>query len=131
MTKKATETLPKLESGLLQAMQALDNQIARAMERSPSELEVSGVQKWKPYAERVEAVSTFLLESFGGEEINLDSLLVLSQVFPKVISILSDELGREGLGELRSSYVLSVLEGLEREAGRAIRNFKEVGSELM
>ena len=35
------------------------------------------------------------------------------------IEILCDELGRDGLGEVRTSYVESVLESLEREAGRA------------
>jgi hypothetical protein len=131
MTKKPSDHLPPLEGGLLQAMRALDNQIARAMERTPAEREVSGVQKWTPYAERVELVSTFLLESFGDEEVKLDSVLILAQAFPKVLAILSDELGREALGKVRSAYVEAVLENLEREMGRAVRSIKGGETGLM
>ena len=120
-----------LEGGLLQAMKALDNQIARSLERTPAEREKSGVQKWQSYSERVEGVSTFILDAFADEEVGLDSLLVLTQSFPKVLSILCDELGRDGLGEVRTSYVESVLESLEREAGRALRQLKQGSGDLM
>lgn len=128
---KPTVKHSNLEAGLLQAMRSLDNQIARALERTPAEREESGVQKWGPYTDRVELVSTFVIDAFGDEGVQLDSLLVLAQVFPKVLSILSDELGREGLGEIRCAYVESVLESIEREAGRARRQLKGSGSDLM
>lgn len=131
MVNKGKSSGSNLESGLMQALKALDNQVSRALERTPAEREESGVQKWKPYSERVELVSGFLLDSFAEEEIGLDSLLILAQVFPKVLSILGDELGEEGLGKIRSSYFQSVLESVERESGRALRQFRGGQNELM
>ena len=52
MTKKEQKT-PPLEAGIVQAMQALDRQIARRMERSPGEREEKGVQKWDPFSEKI------------------------------------------------------------------------------
>jgi len=45
MTKKKPKA-PPLEQGLLTAMKAIDNQIAREMQRSPAEREAPGMQKW-------------------------------------------------------------------------------------
>ncbi|MCB0359421.1 MAG: hypothetical protein KDD44_07285, partial [Bdellovibrionales bacterium] len=77
MAEKTPKEEP-LVRGLRMAMQALDRQVARAMQRDPAERDVHGVQKWEPLQERIERVSSFLLNSLGEQEIQLDSLLVLA-----------------------------------------------------
>ena len=106
----------KLESGLLQAMKAIDNQIARAMQRSPAEREVHGVQKWEPYATRVESITGFLLEEVGDTNVGIDSLLVCAQAFAKALQLVCDELGPDGLGDVRASYCLDAMRHITRDA---------------
>ena len=118
---KAERQLPPLEQGLLTAMRALDNQIARAMQRSPSEREVHGVQKWEPISTRVENVCAFVLNSLGDEDVTLDSLLVLSQAMAKSLALVVDDLGAEGLGAMRTGYVSSALERIADDASRTLR----------
>lgn len=116
MTSKPTkEKLPPLEQGLLEAMQALDNQIARRMERSPAEREVHGVQKWEPYQTKIEEVTALVMQAFGEESVKLDSLLILTQAFVKSLYLLTEELGVEGLGELRAAYTRTALELMSRD----------------
>ncbi len=112
------ERLTPLEEGILKTMQALDNQIARATERSPSQREVHGVQKWQPIEERVERTCAFVLDLLGDDQVKLDSLLVLAQSYTKALSLLVEELGPEGLGELRARYSLSAGERISRDARR-------------
>lgn len=106
----------KLEEGLAQALKAIDNQIARAMQRSPAQRELHGVQKWEPYAERVEKIATFLLQEVGDGSIELDSLLVCAQAFAKALQLLCSDLGEEGLGKIRSAYCLDAMEKITRDA---------------
>ena len=129
MNKKPPKT-PPLEEGLMMAMRALDNQIARAMERSPSEREVSGVQKWEPVAERVERVCVWVMNSLGDKEVQLDSLLVLSQAMTKALALIVDDLGEEGLGKMRSAYCVDALEKISVDAVRAKSSLRG-GAELM
>ena len=124
------EKLPLLDESLIRALELVDSQISRAMQRTPEQREVSGVQKWKPLEERVERLSTLLLDHFG-ERVQLDSILVLSQVLTKVFSILCQELGEEGFGEVRSLYAKDVLNLLEIEIQRAKSVFKEDNDLLM
>jgi hypothetical protein len=114
MSKQRIESEP-LEIGLRQALQALDNQIAREMQRSPSERESRGVLKWEPIESRVERVSAYLLSLFG-EEIQLDSLMVLSQALVKTLSLVVEDCGAEGLGEVRSRYIERIAEAIVRDA---------------
>ncbi len=118
MTKKTAEKLPPLEDGLLKAMQALDNQLARAIARTPAEREVHGVQKWEPIEERVERVSVFLLDSVGAGQSGVESLVILSQAFSKALVLLCEDLGGDGLGQIRSKYVLHASELLSKDAER-------------
>lgn len=115
-----TEQRGKLEEGLLQAMKAVDNQIARAMQRTPAERDVHGVQKWEPYNTRVESVAAFLLEEIGTSEVSLDSLLVFTQGFTKALYLLVSDLGKDGLGSLRASYCLDAMKKVERDAQEVI-----------
>lgn len=115
----------KLEQGLLQAMRAIDNQVARAMQRSPAAREVHGVQKWEPYNTRVESVTAFLLEEVGSTSITLDSVLVFSQAFTKALQLIVSDLGREGLGEVRASYCLDAMEKVERDAQEVVTSLTE------
>ena len=116
MSKKDSTKGVTLNDGLLAAMKALDNQIARRMQRNPEQKEVHGVQKWEPQAEKVEEVTAFILESFGAQKVDLDSILVLSQAFTKSLYLLSEELGQEGLGELRANYCKSAFEIISRDS---------------
>ena len=122
--------LPLLDESLLRALELIDSQIARAMERTPEQREIGGVQKWKPLEERVERLSTLLLDNFG-ERVQLDSVLVLSQVFVKILGLLCQEMGSSGLGELRSLYVQDALKILEIEVERTLAIFKEEKGVLM
>ena len=124
------QKLPLLDESLIRALELIDSQIARAMERTPEQREKSGVQKWKPLEERIERLSTLVLDNFG-ERVQLDSILVLSQVMVKVLGLLCQEMGQEGLGELRSSYIQEALKILEIEIERATGVFKDDKSILM
>jgi hypothetical protein len=115
-----TEQRGKLEEGLLQAMKAVDNQIARAMQRTPAERGTHGVQKWEPYNTRVENVAAFLLEEIGTNEVSLDSLLVFTQGFTKALYLVVSDLGKDGLGSVRASYCLEAMKKVERDAQEVI-----------
>ena len=108
--KSAAKKRPKLEQGILELMQALDSQVARALERTPAEREIHGVQKWEPLGEKVEQVSAFVLESFAGRAITLDALLICAEAFGKSLRLIVDELGSEGLGQIRTRYCEQALE---------------------
>lgn len=110
------EQMPPLEAGLLTAMRAIDNQIARAMQRSPEQLEAHGVQKWEPYQQRIESISSFIMTSLGKRHVELDSLLVLSQAFSKSLALIVEDLGEEGLGKVRALYCREALAAIERDA---------------
>ena len=113
------EKLPPLEDGLLTACRAIDNQIAREMQRNPIEQAQHGVQKWEPYAKRVEVVTGFLLDRIQDKIIDLDSLLVLAQAFTKSIALLTEDLGEKGLGKVRSAYVRESAKNIIRDATNA------------
>jgi hypothetical protein len=115
----------KLEDGLLQAMKAIDNQIARAMQRTPSERETLGVQKWEPYDSRVESVAAFVLQELGDAEVSLDSLLVLAQAFTKALYLVCDDLGTEGLGEVRVRYCLEAMHKISRDSQKVLGSMME------
>jgi len=105
-----------LEQGLLRSMRALDNQIARHMERSPGERETLGVQKWEPYGQKVEEMTAVVMQALGTEEIQLDSILVLSQAMSKALKLLVEDLGEEGLGKVRSQYSRLALQSIAEDA---------------
>jgi len=111
-----SESYGKLEEGMLQAMKAIDNKIARAMQRTPAERELHGVQKWEPYASRVEGLAAFLLQEVGDHNVGLDSILVCAQAFAKALRLLSDDLGEQGLGVVRSAYCIDAMEKIARDA---------------
>jgi hypothetical protein len=113
-----TEQRGKLEEGLLQAMKAIDNQIARAMQRTPAERETQGVQKWEPYATRVEGIASFLLEEVGDNQVGLDPLIVCAQAFTKALQLLVDDLGEDGLGKIRAAYCRDAMNKISRDAQR-------------
>jgi hypothetical protein len=114
MSKQRIESEP-LEIGLRQALQALDNQIAREMQRSPAEREALGVLKSEPIETRVERVTAYLLSLFG-EEIQLDSLMVLARALVKTLALVVEDCGAEGLGEVRSRYIERLAESIVRDA---------------
>ncbi len=119
-----------LEESLIRALQALDSQVQRAMERTPAQREESGVQKWKPFEERVEKLTGLILDAFG-ESIELDSVIILTQTMAKSLSMLCEDLGSEGLGELRSAYVEDTLRLLSIDIERAQRVLKKEQVQLM
>jgi len=112
---KGNKTGIGLEAALMRVVQLLDTQVAREMQRAPIEREQSGVQKWEPYRRRAERISSLLLEGITERKIELDSLLILSEAIPRCLRILAEELGEDGLGKMRSSYVREVFLSLERE----------------
>lgn len=112
-----------LAQGLIAAMKALDNQIARKMQRSPAEREEGGVQKWSPYAEKVEQTTALVLDAFGSQDIELDSILVTSQALVKALYLIIEEV--EDLGELRTSYCQDALEKIDRDVRQALSNYNQ------
>jgi hypothetical protein len=110
----------KLEEGLLQAMKAVDNQVARALQRTPEEREQLGVQKWEPYETRIEHVTAFILNELGDNSISIDSLLVLSQSFTKALRLISEDLGLDGLGTMRSAYCVDAMQKIKRDADKTL-----------
>lgn len=119
------EKLTPLEEGLLTAMRALDNQIMKEVgKRSPADLETRGVQKWEPYQTRVERVCSFVLDALGTEQLKLDSLLVMSQAMVKTLELVVDELGPDGLGQIRTGYCTSALEQITKDAERGLQAIK-------
>ena len=120
-----SEQRGKLEEGLLQAMKAIDNQVARAMQRTPAERESQGVQKWEAYETRVEQVAAQILNDLGEQEVTLDSVIVLAQAFTKALRLVTHDLGVEGLGSTRSAYCLDAMGKIERDAQRVARDLGE------
>jgi hypothetical protein len=114
----------KLEEGLSQAMHAIDTQVARAMQRSPSERDVMGVQKWEPYDTRVEHITAYILNELGDNSVGLDSVLVLAQAFTKALRLATEDLGSDGLGAVRTSYCVDAMEKVTRDAGRALAELR-------
>lgn len=118
MSKKGK--LAPLEEGLLLSGRAIDNQIARDMQRSPAEREEHGVQKWQPHEDKVEKVTSFLLNAFQDEALDLDGFVVLSQAWVKALYLIMDDLGYGGLGKIRSSYAISAMEKIRDDVHRAL-----------
>ncbi len=119
MAESRSDKLPPLEEGLLKAMQALDRQVAREMQRTPAEREVKGVRKWEPIERRVENVTSFVLNSIGEDSITLDSVLILAQSFAKSLYLITEELGVDGLGTVRSEYCRGAIEAIGADMSRA------------
>lgn len=123
MTDKK-EKISKLEVALITAMQALDNQIARAMNRGPEQREVHGVQKWEPMTQRVEQCCVTIIDAMGDEQIQLDSILVLAQAFSKALYMYIEDLEGQDMGKLRTSYCLSALENILNDVSRGQKLLK-------
>lgn len=129
---KKEAPIPPLEAGLLTAMRALDNQVARAMQRSPSEIAAHGVQKWEPYQQRVESLSSFFLEALGKRRVELDSLLIMAQAFSKALGLYVQEMEEKGLGKMRSQYCRAALDNIGKDIERGLQLFKsDPSGELM
>ena len=121
---KSNSNLPLLEESLQRCLKAIDNQIARVMQRSPAERELHGVQKWGPFSERIESITGFLVEEFADQNINIDSMLVLLQSLSKALSLITEELGQESLGNLRSEYCLKAFESVSYDILRVNSELK-------
>ncbi len=120
MTKKDKNSLPPLENGLLTAMKAIDNQIAREMQRNPAQRDEYGVQKWEPFQRKIEQMTSFLLNCLGDTEVDLDSLLIMSQAMTKALAMAIEDLGIDGLGKIRTDYCVAAMESIERDALNAL-----------
>ena len=114
------EQLPKLETGLLTAMQAIDRQVSRELQRTPAEREEHGVQKWEPFQKRIEAIASMMIEKFGDGEVTLDSFVVLAQATTKALSIVAEDLGVDGLGDIRARYCRTSFETIARDMRKGL-----------
>ena len=102
--------MPPLEAGLLTAMHALDNQVLRMMQRTPSETESQGVQKWEPFNQKSQQISDFVLNAFACRQVELDSVMVFARAFTDSLSRIIEELGEDGLGKIRSTYCCATID---------------------
>lgn len=116
--------LSPLEEGILRAMSAVDKQVLREMQRTPAELEMHGVQKWEPYQKRIEFITSFVLNMLGEDKVQLDSLLVFAQAFSKSLALIIEDLGEEGLGQLRSDYALAATENISKDCFKITQMLK-------
>jgi hypothetical protein len=124
MTKERERNEGKLEEALTTAMKAIDNQVARALQRTPVEREIHGVSKWEPYESRVESTTSFLLNHLGEGEVSLDSLFVLSQAFVKALRFATEDLGQDGLGKVRTEYCIDTMEKVESDAVKTLSEIR-------
>jgi len=118
MTKASAQKLPPLQAGLVTALAAIDNQIARDLQRSPEKLEQAGVQKWAIYERKIEEVTKLLLDELENQTVELDGLIVLLSAMAKSLQLLIEDLGPAGLGNLRTQYCLKVLNDIAEWARR-------------
>jgi len=118
--EESSSSLSKLEAGLVQAMKAIDNQVARAMLRTPQERSQSGVRKWEPYESRVESIAAFILNSLGDDVVGMDSLFVLTQAFVKALRLVGEDLGEDGFGKVRLEYCIDTMERVETDAAKLL-----------
>lgn len=125
MVKKTKTKQHPLFDGLIKAMHSLDQQVAREMQRSPEERAEHGVQKWAPYESRVENVSSLVLNALADSRVELDSLIILSRVFCKVLFLWMDELEEKGLGDVRGSYCRDAVEKILFDMTRAKEIFPD------
>ena len=131
MAKQPTEKRSAFEESLLKVMAAIDNQVAREMQRTPAEREEHGVQKWEPYQKRIEIIVTALLNALGDQEIQLDSVLVFSQALSKTLLLVIEDLGADGLGKLRAAYCREAAERIASDTDRALKMLKSDDTDLM
>lgn len=129
MEKK--QKTPLLQDGLFTAMRALDNQVAREMQRTPSKEELHGVQKWEPFQKRIEELAAVILDEFGERTVALDSILILSQTFSKVLQLIASDLGEDGLGKVRAEYCKIAMANISADATRVISMLQEDNRNLM
>ena len=113
------------EELLLRAMRAIDNQIAREMQRSPAELEEHGVKKWEPMEKRAELTVSTVLNSLGDNEIQCESVLVIAQALCKVIFLVTEDLGPDGLGKVRAEYFREAIRKITRDMQHADKALQE------
>ena len=105
-----------LQAGLLTALQSLDNQIAREMQRTPKETESHGTRKWEPIEKRIEIIAGFVLDQVEDKRVQLDAVLTLTQGLSKALQMMITDLGRDGLGKVRSEYCIAAAESLAHDA---------------
>jgi hypothetical protein len=117
--------LGKFEQGLLDALKAIDNQIARELQRTPAEREEFGVKKWEAYNQRVENTTSFLLNLCGDDRITLDGLIVLSQALTKALRMVAEDLELEGLGKVRTEYLQATFKALAEDSRRGQKILEE------
>ena len=127
MSKDGANKEGKLEEGLTIAMRAIDNQIARAMQRTPTERDVHGVSKWEPYETRVENVTAFILNELGETSVSLDAVFVLAQAFTKALRLASEDLGTDGLGKVRSEYCIDCMQKIANDAEKTLLELRSEG----
>lgn len=124
MTTKKHPKGDLLETNLLALLHNLDTQVARAMQRTPAELEEEGLNKQSIYLEKIEKISQIVLSAVADTTNQLDSLLILSQALSKALFLIVEELGQENLGKTRSLYCLQALENIEHDVGRGLNELK-------
>ena len=127
MSRDGANKEGKLEDGLITAMRAIDNQVARAMQRTPTERDVHGVSKWEPYETRVENVTAFILNELGDTSVSLDAVFVLAQAFTKALRLASEDLGADGLGKVRSEYCIDCMQKIENDAVKTLSHLRSEG----
>lgn len=118
MNKKSKQA--PLEEGLLKALKAIDNQVLRLMQKDIKTRDEHGIKKLHIFDQKVEDISSLLLNALGDKEIDLDSVVVLSQALVKVLSFVVSDLGKDGLGKVRTENSLHALNNIERDLMNAL-----------
>lgn len=119
-----------LEDGLLSMLKALDSQIARELQRTPQQREEFGVTKWEPMRKRVEIVTSTLVAELGNQSYSLEALCVLAQASAKALVLLAEDLGPDGLGEIRAAYIADTFDKITNDLRRGSKEVNRSAEEL-
>jgi hypothetical protein len=112
------------DEALLRALACLQSQLERELQRNPAERDVLGVSKWEPITKRIEDTAGLLLDGFAEERVFIEPLLILSHALVKAINVIVQELGPEGLGKVRTDYILKVFNLVSTECNLIIERLK-------
>jgi hypothetical protein len=135
MKKRDDVVREPLFDGVHRSLRAIDSQIAREMQRTPTQSEMHGVTKWAPMSKRVELLSAFFLDHLGdaaesADAFSFESLLVMAQSTVKALSLIVRDLGEADLGEIRSSYARDALSTMQFDVERALVEVSQTGKDL-
>jgi hypothetical protein len=128
---KNIKNLSPLEAGITEALSALNNQILREIQRSPTQREGKGLSKSEPINKRVELLTGIILNLLGEEHCSIEALIVLAESSVKALRMTCEDLETEGLGKMRSLYVADSVSKIYDDSRKVLSCLNQIGDDLM